>query len=171
VNRKRNFDLREALDTVDYLAEREVFDRRNRQTGEWRISIATVKRVKRKLEASWWARKAVRKRSLKGVGGWYGTCPTPAVQGPQSGEAGFGRNPGAGEAAGPRTPSPVAGGTAPLTAGKTNGGALKPGLATAAAFGERDLPGSAELPLAAGLTGGSDNNTLARVEGRKYSRS
>lgn len=85
---------------------------------------------------------------------------------PQSGEAGFGRNSGTGE-----TPSPVVGGTAPLTAGKTNGGAKKHGLATAAARVERDLPGSPGHPLAGGLTGGSDNNTLARVEGLRYSRS
>ena len=85
---------------------------------------------------------------------------------PQSGEAGFGCNPGTGG-----TPSPVAGGTAPLAAGKTIGGARNRGLATAAALGERDLPGSPEYPLAGGLTGGRDNNTLARVEGPRYSRS
>lgn len=67
--RKQNFDLHEALDAVDFLADRGAFNRRIRRTGQWVISKATVTRVKHKIEAEWWARKAARKASRKGVGG------------------------------------------------------------------------------------------------------
>jgi hypothetical protein len=70
---KSSFDLSEALDAVDYLADRGAFHRKDKRTGEWRLSPATVAHVKRKLERSWWARKEARKasreRTKKGVGG------------------------------------------------------------------------------------------------------
>lgn len=70
--RKPTFNLVAALDAVDFVAECGGFDRRDRATGKWVASTASVARVKKKVTAALYERRRARRGPPKGVGGSSG---------------------------------------------------------------------------------------------------
>lgn len=67
--RKPLFDLTAALEAVDFVARCGGFNRRDRGTGHWVPSPASVDRVKKKVVAELYLRRAAHQGSRKGVGG------------------------------------------------------------------------------------------------------